>query len=281
MQCFQKNPNLRISAKRLLKHPWILSAKRTVSVVPTKPTEYDEAVKSVQEWNEALKSPNNGSLRRASRPLSSSLGPPKKEPPPSLKTPAPPKGGVNPAKARPSADLYRSPEVDTSDNWDDDFLSSISPSALHLPHLRPQDNFAGLLSSEKLKSYATFEYVTEEPMNTEESGGGDLTVKSSHHFALDDHSDDIDTVRASTSIKAKISSAKAKPPNNSSSRQEFEPKTAILRGIPKVTQLSKSKVASLARPTAVFRENSVEDYSDLIAADDAAFERKLKAMQVR
>lgn len=280
MQCFQKNPNLRISAKRLLKHPWILSAKRTVSVVPTKPTEYDEAVKSVQEWNEALKSPNNGSLRRASRPLSSSLGPPKKEPPPSLKTPAPPKGGVNPVKARPNADLYRSPEVDTSDNWDDDFLSSISPSALHLPHLRPQDNFAGLLSSEKLKSYATFEYVTEEPMSTEESGGGDLTVKSSHHFASDDHSDDIDTVRASTSIKAKISSAKAKPPNNSSSRQEFEPKTAILRGIPKITQLSKSKVASLARPTAVFRENSVEDYSDLIAADDAAFERKLKAMQV-
>ena len=94
MQCFQKNPNLRISAKRLLKHPWILSAKRTVSVVPTKPTEYDEAVKSVQEWNEALKSPNNGSLRRASRPLSSSLGPPKKEPPPSLKTPAPRRGGV-------------------------------------------------------------------------------------------------------------------------------------------------------------------------------------------
>ena len=52
MQCFQKDPNLRVSAKKLLKHPWIVSAKRGNT---SKPTEYDEAIKSVQEWNEALK----------------------------------------------------------------------------------------------------------------------------------------------------------------------------------------------------------------------------------
>lgn len=57
MQCFQKDPNLRVSAKKLLRHPWIAGAvkkggrekKEEVAV------EYDQAVKSVQQWNEALK----------------------------------------------------------------------------------------------------------------------------------------------------------------------------------------------------------------------------------
>ncbi|KAF2490767.1 hypothetical protein BU16DRAFT_469385 [Lophium mytilinum] len=278
MQCFQKNPNLRISAKRLLKHPWILSAKRTVAAVPAKPTEYDEAVKSVQEWNEALRSPNNGSVRRASRPLSSSLGATKKSPPSQLKTPAVAKGGLSVAKSRPNADLYRSPDVDTNDNWDDDFVSSISPSALHLPHLRPHDNFAGLLSSERLKSFATFESVTEEPMTFGESNA---TVNGPLQFTADDHFDDMETVRAPTPIKKKRSSSKPQPPTSRSSSQQHdtEPKTAILRGIPKVNQVAKGKVAALARPSVLFRENSVEDYSDLIATDESAFERKLQAMQ--
>lgn len=84
MQCFQKDPNLRVSAKKLLRHPWIAGAvkkggrekKEEVAV------EYDQAVKSVQQWNEALKaSPPratevsvNGSRRTssktASRPVS-------------------------------------------------------------------------------------------------------------------------------------------------------------------------------------------------------------------
>src|ERR1700750_3127874 len=47
MQCFQKDPNLRVSAKKLLKHPWIVSTKKADV---GKPTEYGKAVKSVQEW---------------------------------------------------------------------------------------------------------------------------------------------------------------------------------------------------------------------------------------
>lgn len=58
MQCFQKDPNLRVSARKLLKHPWIVNAKRSDSVVRTPTTKYDEAVKSVQQWNAALQSPN-------------------------------------------------------------------------------------------------------------------------------------------------------------------------------------------------------------------------------
>lgn len=160
IQCFQKDPNLRVSARKLLKHPWIVNARRSDSIVPRKPTEYDEAVKSVQQWNEALKSPNAGSLRRVSRPLSSSPNPCRREPPPMLATPA--KGPMNLIKPRLITEQFRSPDSAVDDNWDDDFASAISLSVLQLPHLRPHDNFSGLLSSDKIKAYASFKTVAEE-----------------------------------------------------------------------------------------------------------------------
>ena len=159
MQCFQKDPNLRVSARKLLKHPWIVNAKRSDAVVPKKPTEYDEAVKSVQQWNEALKSPN-ASLRRASRPMSSSPIPGRREQNHVMATPA--RGPLNLAKPRVSTEQFRSPNNTAEDNWDDDFDSTISPSVLQLPHLRPQDNFGGVLSAEKLKAFASIDTVTEE-----------------------------------------------------------------------------------------------------------------------
>jgi serine/threonine protein kinase len=64
--CFQKDCNLRISAKKLLRHPWMLSAKKQMSegkcangqVEGSRPLSnynFDEAVLKVQEWNEALR----------------------------------------------------------------------------------------------------------------------------------------------------------------------------------------------------------------------------------
>jgi serine/threonine protein kinase len=71
--CFQKDCNLRISAKKLLRHPWMVSARkqmrqgegnntttgeRDASGGERRPLgnyNYDEAVLKVQEWNEALK----------------------------------------------------------------------------------------------------------------------------------------------------------------------------------------------------------------------------------
>ena len=69
--CFQKDCNLRISAKKLLRHPWMVAARKQVAnqqgtKAPEGPSggperrplsnyNYDEAVLKVQEWNEALK----------------------------------------------------------------------------------------------------------------------------------------------------------------------------------------------------------------------------------
>ncbi|KAG8995688.1 hypothetical protein FRB94_008863 [Tulasnella sp. JGI-2019a] len=60
--CFQKDCNLRISAKKLLRHPWMVSTRRQLGtekrLAGERPSShFDDAVQQVQEWNEALKSP--------------------------------------------------------------------------------------------------------------------------------------------------------------------------------------------------------------------------------
>ncbi|PPQ99462.1 hypothetical protein CVT26_014278 [Gymnopilus dilepis] len=107
--CFQKDANLRVSGKKLLKHPWMVAARKQmaesakdrgtvdgatggesaagaqgrgeggvateINAMPPKRHSnynYDEAVLKVQEWNEALKSPSKPSKHpsRNARPNS-------------------------------------------------------------------------------------------------------------------------------------------------------------------------------------------------------------------
>ena len=64
LQCFQKDPNFRVSARKLLKHPWIAggNAKKPASMTEDlgATTKFEDAVRSVQQWNEAIKSPGGG-----------------------------------------------------------------------------------------------------------------------------------------------------------------------------------------------------------------------------
>ncbi|KAL8711288.1 MAG: hypothetical protein Q9220_004185 [cf. Caloplaca sp. 1 TL-2023] len=215
MQCFQKDPNLRVSARKLLKHPWIVNARRSDSIVPKKPTQYEEAVKSVQQWNEALKSPKAGSLRKISRPTSSSPGPGKHET--SHVLTAPVRAPQSLLKPRLVTEHFRSPDHLADDNWDDDFVSAISPTALQLPHLRPHDNFGGLLSAEKLKAYASFESVTEEE-NWDENFEGDLTVKSPLQLT---NSDPLKTIRPYYPHRANTEQIRHTAPTKSPEQNEM------------------------------------------------------------
>jgi len=119
MQCFQKDPNLRVSAKKLLKHAWIVGSRRSDAPVAKPPANFNEAVEEVKQWNEALRSPTGpGSFRASTRSNVASPMPPRRDPPlrsvhndtqvANLITPA--KGPLSLAKPKNSAEAFRSPE---------------------------------------------------------------------------------------------------------------------------------------------------------------------------
>ncbi|KAG5646503.1 hypothetical protein DXG03_003268 [Asterophora parasitica] len=126
--CFQKDCNLRISAKKLLKHPWMISTRKQMTdgkkpsgdnaektstgqdgaKRPLSNYNYDEAVLKVQEWNEALKCFHQPvGWKAGSAPNVKSLGMNLVE------------------KIQPISFVLQPPEEQT-DNWDDDFEEGIS-----------------------------------------------------------------------------------------------------------------------------------------------------------
>lgn len=66
LQCFQKDVNLRISARKLLRHPWMAGAKRQLDQNKKEQASrnrpfgaHEETVQRVQEWNKATDSEFN------------------------------------------------------------------------------------------------------------------------------------------------------------------------------------------------------------------------------
>ncbi|KAK5138384.1 hypothetical protein LTR08_003445 [Meristemomyces frigidus] len=310
MQCFQKDPNLRVSAKKLLRHPWILGTKKGDVKAPV---EHDQAVKSIQEWNQWLKSSpkqeQNGTMRRSSvRPVSKPSSRNDAKPASTkLRTPAvnARTGGYQLGQKRQQpTKLYASPEDDHSkDNWDDDFDSlSVSMAGLKLPdHRKPQDNFAGLFTAEKLKQYAN-DSIPDMDGKVEEWDDefeGSLTVRSPLQLAKGDA---VETVRPFYPPRTTSDEIRHKPPSGLPVRErsggrherkmskDSQPRTQILRpvhkpaALPKVARqktppsqaVKKVAVAAAAAPDRTdYREIEEEDYSDLVADDEAAFQRKL------
>ncbi|KAL2430384.1 Cytokinesis protein sepH [Exophiala dermatitidis] len=277
MQCFQKDPNLRVSAKKLLKHPWIVNARRSDAVKPKNPTEYTEAVKSVQEWNEALKdSPNGNSLRKNSNASTVSPTPQTKDLLRPVKSQV--KSPIPFLSKEDTTSRFRSLEDD--DNWDDDFATTISPSTFQLPHLRPHDNFGGMLSSERLKALAAVENAMgKENEATEDQ---DSTLKAT---PVTD-TDSLKTVRlAPKRPEGRHARHKSEAPPKSRNKPSQSPRKASLPSSGQTTNLAKSrppppKVPQDEPPTRRYRESSVEDFSDIIEGNEMTLDTKLGMMRL-
>ena len=307
MQCFQKDPNLRVSAKKLLRHPWIMSTRKG-EAKNLKPSN-DDVIRSVQEWNEWLKSSpkesrtNEDSVRRpsvrpGSRPGSrnDAVGVKQRFDTPAVGASARTGLGITQRNAQ-SAKIFASPDDDErQDDWEADFdVEELGDAVAGLKlgdRFKGQEGFAGMFSSEKLKQYASdlsLDLDGKIEAWDEEFEGG-LTVRSPMRAQSGDATA---TVRPAYPSGSSSDGKKYTPPSSqgSSSRpiernerktsKDSQPKTQILRAGHKPVPTSKPKQA-VKRPVAPaavrkesYREQEEEDYSDLVAEDETAFQQKL------
>lgn len=299
MQCFQKDPNLRVSAKKLLKHPWIVGCRRSDAPVSKKPADFNQAVEEVKQWNKALKS-SETSLRASTSSDGSAQGPhgqpvsrfgaaaadPQRPgfTAPGAKRPLSVTAAAAAAKPKPNADMFRSSEVADDDNWDNDFATAISPSALHLPHLKPQDNFGGKLSADRLKQFASIDEASSRD-NWDEHFEGDLqTVKSSRQFLDQDLLEQTIRPMARRSSRSTESSSSRSQHSGggagsghkkSRSKQVSSSNVPLLQKEPSKPSLSGGRFELPQRPETIYREQSTEDFSDLFPESDSLFSRKI------
>ena len=282
MQCFQKDPNLRVSAKKLLRHPWIVNARRNDSKIAKNSTEFEEAVKEVQQWNKALEdSPNGPIVRKNSRTSSASPIPGMKDPLRQIKPSN--KHSDLPNSTGPSDKLRIARDQD-NEIWDDDFKTAIFPPTLKLPHLQPLDHFGGMLSADRLKAFASTD-VGARQSSQQKDEDRDKTLKSP---VQPNESDTFRTVRpaATKNVENRHARHKSEIPPKGKAKPPFQPprkvslpsKPVITNGKTKDAGPPKPTVAK--RPVQLHRESSVEDYSDIILGNEADFDDKVGRLQL-
>ncbi|ORY83111.1 hypothetical protein BCR37DRAFT_392469 [Protomyces lactucae-debilis] len=267
LQCFQKDPRLRISAKVLRRHAWIQNHKRTESqqlrlAQKRIPIDYEEAVNSVQEYNEKVNGPEI-------KPSGSR-----------------PSGKPNKASAEPRSTTPRpvrvlaQPDDDDGDNWDNDFDTQ-TVVKLHHPRATARSTSADpkrpSSSNAKSKPLAVRPDMTPRPRPTKHTS--DRVPSRGHADGLDDA-----TVRPRMS-STPVSLARLKEQPSSMHRRRQEP---VLRDsvnahantmpppmlTPTSKRTDKRQVSQRppSRPTSQSTLSSFseagEDYSDIIVDDN-------------
>ncbi|KAI1394306.1 cell division control protein [Hypoxylon trugodes] len=278
IQCFQKDPNLRVSARKLLKHNWIVGCRRSDAPVAKAPGNFSQAVEEVKQWNKALTS-SETNLRASggsdSIPFHGHQGSrftSQEQSRSNLPTPA--KAPFALGKPRPTANDFRSPELADDDNWDDDFATAISPSALKLPHVKPQDHFGGMLSADRLKAFASIDSSRDISASWDNDYGGELMTMNKLHPIQDE--DPLEkTIRPNWKMAAKPDKpVESKPQSSKSSPRKRPPSGHHKQKSQPKNQLG-SRFQLPPRPDVVYREQSVEDYSDLFDDNDSVFNQGL------
>jgi hypothetical protein len=148
---------------------------------------------------------------------------------------------------------------------------------LQLPHLRPQDNFGGLLSADKLKAFASVNDLRGDVNNYDDDFEGDMmTIKGPDQQLYLESQEQ--TIRP---MPRKVTAPKApSPPKMLHQRSKStmdpagaSPNLSRTKSPPKSHFGNKFELPP--RPGAIYREQSSEDYSDLFSDDDSVFDQKV------
>jgi hypothetical protein len=136
-----------------------------------------------------------------------------------------------------------------------------------------------MLSSEKLKAFASFDVPNDESDNWDNNFEGDLITVKGPHKSVEADSHELETIRPYR-IKPTIVTqdirpvTELKPTSRKPSRSEPpRPKSPVKAQVGQ-------KFALPARPAAMYREQSVEDYSDLFDDNESIFDKRLDLIKV-
>lgn len=166
------------------------------------------------------------------------------------------------------------------DNWDDDFASSISPSALYLPQFKPHDNFGGLLSSDRLKAFASLEMANDENDNWDNNFEGDLVTIKAPRKNVEPDTHELETIRPYR-VKPTVVTQGLKPTAAPKAQSRKSSTTIPIHPNLPVKSQTEAKFVLPTRTASLFREQSVEDYSDLFVDNDTVFDKRLNIIKVR
>lgn len=142
-----------------------------------------------------------------------------------------------------------------------------------LPHLKPHDNFGGLISDAKLKAIASSDSSAIDDDDIPDDI--DFIIKSPLQAV---ESDPLQTIRPAAPISKKSATPASRPKSSSGKSPRKYSIPSPRHAAQTLAQLP--NITTQLKPTTYYREDTIDDYSDLIADNDSEFERKVGAMQI-
>lgn len=139
------------------------------------------------------------------------------------------------------------------------------------------------MSSDRLKAFASSEQSHDENDNWDNNFEGDLVTIKAPRRTQEAESHELETIRPykvkpTVITQPRKPSIGAKTSSKPSSRKAS--KVDAPRLIPPIKTSGEHKFILPARPAVMYREQSVEDYSDLCIENDSVFDKRLNLMKV-
>jgi hypothetical protein len=136
-----------------------------------------------------------------------------------------------------------------------------------------------MLSSERLKAFASFDVANDENDNWDNNFEGDLVTIKGPHKSVEADSHELETIRPYR-VKPTIITQDIRPASEIKvvSRKPSRSEPPCPKS-PVKAQVGQKFVLP-GRPAAMYREQSVEDYSDLFADNESIFDRRLDLIKV-
>lgn len=150
---------------------------------------------------------------------------------------------------------------------------------MHLPQFKPHDNFGGLLSSDRLKAFASFDIGNDENDVWDNNFEGDLMTIKGPNKNMEPDTHELETIRPYR-VKPTIVTQDLKPAVAPKTTGRKASLSAPPRPQSPIKAQSEAKFALPSRPAAIYREQSVEDYSDLFVDNDSVFDKRLNIIKV-